>query len=118
DSIAQAFHVKTSDLIAANGLQEDDSLQAGQALVIPVAPPRVAPKHARYRTRRGDTIVTVADRFGVTTDEIRRWNGIRANRLPAGRLLYVSAPVRRSHSSSRHRRTRGEATQHREIGRA
>jgi len=116
DSIAQAFHVKTSDLIAANGLQEDDSLQAGQALVIPVAPPRVAPKHARYRTRRGDTIVTVADRFGVTTDEIRRWNGIRANRLPAGRLLYVSAPVRRSHSSSRHRRTRGEATQHRASG--
>ncbi len=105
DSIAQSFHVKTSDLLAANQLQPNASLQSGEAIVIPVAPPAVR-AHMRYRTRRGDTIVTVADRFGVTTGQLRRWNGIRGSRLPVGRMLYVSEPVRSS------RRTRRASTHH------
>ncbi len=107
DSIAQLFHVKTGDLMAVNQLQPDDSIRAGQALLVPVPPPPVLSSHMRYRAQRGDTIVTVADRFGVTTGELRRWNGIRirSNRLPMGRLLYVSEPVRGHRRSSRHGRT-------------
>jgi membrane-bound lytic murein transglycosylase D len=105
-SIAQSFHVKPSELMAANQLQVDDPIQTGQPLVVPVPPP-VVHTHTRYRTRRGDTIVTVADRFGVTTAELRRWNRIRSNHLPAGRLIYVSEPER-SHRSSRRERSREE----------
>lgn len=100
-SIAQTFHVKTADLEAANQLQPGDPIHAGEALVIPVAPPRAVSRHLRYKIRRGDTIVTVADRFGVTTGELRRWNGLRSNRLRSGQVLYVSEPVRRS-SHTRH----------------
>ncbi len=106
DSIAQAFHVKASDLTAVNQLQSDDPIHPGEALAIPVLPPPVVAAHMHYRVRRGDTIVTVADRFGVTTGQLRRWNGIRSNRLPVGRLLYVSEPVRSgSHSRRRSRMT-------------
>ncbi len=100
-SIAQKFHVPVNDLIAVNQLQRDDAVHAGEALVVPVPPPPAVSAHMRYRARRGDTIVTVADRFGVTTGQLRRWNGIRSNRLPVGRLLYVSEPVRGRHRSSR-----------------
>ena len=106
-SIAQTFHVKVSDLEAANQLQSDDPIHAGEELAVPVPPPAVVPGHMRYRARRGDTIVTVADRFGVTTGQLRRWNGIRSNRLPMGRLLYISEPVRGRHRSRRYERGRG-----------
>ncbi|HTU50393.1 MAG TPA: LysM peptidoglycan-binding domain-containing protein [Acidobacteriaceae bacterium] len=100
-SIAQSFHVTTKELAEANGLQSDDSIHANQALVIPVPPPPVS-VHMRYRVHRGDTMVTLADRFGVTTSQLRRWNGLRGNRLPVGRTIYVSEPVRH------HRRSRYE----------
>jgi membrane-bound lytic murein transglycosylase D len=101
-SIAQTFHVTTKELAAANGMQEDDPLHPDQALVVPVPPPAVLSAHMRYRTRRGDTMVTLADRFGVTTGQLRRWNRIRGNRLPAGRLLYVSQPVRTRYRRGHH----------------
>jgi len=101
-SIAQTFHVTMKKLAAANGLHTDDSLHADEALVIPVPPP-VTSAHMRYRVRRGDTMVTLADRFGVTTSQLRRWNRLRGNRLPVGRTIYVSEPVRRHHRRSRYK---------------
>lgn len=99
-SIAQTFHVKPADLEAANQLQAGDPIHAGEALAIPVRPV-AATRNRRYRVRRGDTMVTLADRFGVTTGQLRRWNGIRGNRVPAGRLIYVSQPVRTTRRSAR-----------------
>jgi membrane-bound lytic murein transglycosylase D len=56
----------------------------------------------RYRVRRGDTMVTLADRFGVTTSQLRRWNRLHGNRLPVGRAIYVSEPVRTHRRRSRY----------------
>jgi membrane-bound lytic murein transglycosylase D len=100
--IAQTFHVTTKALAAANGLEQDDPLHPDQALVIPTAPPPITSAHMRYRIRRGDTMVTLADRFGVTTSQLRRWNGLRGNRLPVGRTIYVSEPVRTRRRRGRH----------------
>ena len=100
-SIAQTFHVTTKELAEANGLHSDDSLHVDEELVIPVPPP-VTSAHMRYRVRRGDTMVTLADRYGVTTSQLRRWNGLHGNRLPTGRYIYVSEPVRRHRSHSRY----------------
>jgi membrane-bound lytic murein transglycosylase D len=116
DSIAQNFHVRVNDLVAANQLQSDDPVHAGEALIVPVAPPPVVTAHMRYRARRGDTIVTVADRFGVTTGQLRRWNGIRSNHLPVGRVLYVSEPVTGRRRSSRSGRTVETRNRHRSGG--
>lgn len=101
-SIAQSFHVTTKELAAANGLQSDDPIHANQALVIPVPPPPVSAVHMRYRVRRGDTMVTLADRFGVTTSQLRRWNGLHGNRLQVGSTIYVSEPVRTHRRSRRY----------------
>jgi membrane-bound lytic murein transglycosylase D len=100
-SIAQTFHVTTKELAEANGLRSDDSIHANQPLLIPVPPPVIS-AHMRYRVRRGDTMVTLADRFGVTTSQLRRWNGLHGNRLPVGRTIYVSEPVRTHHRGSRY----------------
>ncbi len=114
-SVAQSFHVTTRELASANGLQSDDAIHANQALLIPVPPPPVISAHRRYRVRRGDTMVTLADRFGVTTSQLRRWNGLHGNRLPVGRTIYVSVPVRTHsrrtthHSSKSHTSSESKA---------
>jgi membrane-bound lytic murein transglycosylase D len=43
--------------------------------------------------RRGDTLVTIADRFGVTLNDLRHWNHVRGNSIGVGRRLRVAAPA-------------------------
>src|SRR5579863_3281317 len=105
-SIARSFHVSVSELAAANQLSEDASLQGVAALVIPLAP--VATSHAMlYTTRRGDTLVSIADRFGVSLSQLRRWNNLSGTKVAPGRRLRVTEPARvvRAATSSHRRRS-------------
>lgn len=43
----------------------------------------------KYKIRRGDTIGELADRFGVTVSQLKRWNRISGNQLVAGRTLKI-----------------------------
>lgn len=52
----------------------------------------VAGNATRYRVRRGDNIASIARKYGTTSTQIRRWNGLRSNRLRAGQYLVVSNP--------------------------
>lgn len=45
----------------------------------------------RYKVRRGDNLASVAKKHGVSSTQIRRWNGLKSNRLRAGQILAVSA---------------------------
>lgn len=45
----------------------------------------------KYKVRRGDNLAAIARKHGVTTAQIKRWNGLKTNRLKAGQLLAVSA---------------------------
>ncbi len=93
--IAEDFHVKTKDLAQANDLDPADPLADGDGLVIPVAPAAATRVHTqRYTVRRGDTLVTVADRFGVTAEQVRDWNHLSSSRISPGRVLNVAEPVR------------------------
>jgi membrane-bound lytic murein transglycosylase D len=77
-----------------------------EALVIPV-PPAAAPsaaRSARYRTRKGDTLITIADRFGVTVDQLRRWNHVRGTTVAAGNTMYVAEPAHITRASGRRNR--------------
>jgi membrane-bound lytic murein transglycosylase D len=44
--------------------------------------------------RRGDTVVTVADRFGISVEELRRWNHLSSNGLRVRSSLAVAEPVK------------------------
>ncbi len=90
-SVARNYHVSVEELAKVNDLRAGDTLENVDALVIPAAP--VAPPRSRttfYRAHRGDTLVTVADRFGVSLADLRRWNHISGNTLKAGQRVRVS----------------------------
>jgi membrane-bound lytic murein transglycosylase D len=104
-SVAQEYRVPVAELASANQLTASQGLSGIDALVVPV--PLAAEPLARtrlYTVRRGDTLVTIADRFGVSLSQLRRWNGIPSGiRVEPGRRLHVAepAPVR---TASGHRR--------------
>ncbi len=47
-----------------------------------------------YKARRGDTLVTIADRFGVSLDDLHRWNHLSGTSILAGQRVRVSEPAR------------------------
>ena len=105
-SVARNFHVQADELAAANQLDENAPLAGIEALVVPVPP--AAASTARtllYTTRRGDTLVSVADRFGVSLDDLRKWNKLTGTRVAAGKRLHVAPPTFKARASSSHRRT-------------
>ena len=98
DDIARAYHVTASDLAFVNQLPASQSgspdLSTLDALVVPVVPvSTVARSNSRYRVQRGDTLVTVADRFDVTPEQLRRWNHLRSAKVVKGQSLYVAEPA-------------------------
>jgi membrane-bound lytic murein transglycosylase D len=59
----------------------------------------------RYKVRKGDAISLIAEQYGVTARDIRRWNGLRSNKIIAGQTLkiftnYPYAPVSENISST------------------
>jgi len=114
DGIASALHARSADIAKANGLTIGGSLEARSELVVPVVDVGSAARPQRYAVRREDTLVTVADRFGVTVEELKRWNHISSERLRPGSSLVVAEPVTlapRTHV--RNRATRGLRAAHR-----
>ncbi|MDR3736865.1 MAG: LysM peptidoglycan-binding domain-containing protein, partial [Acidobacteriaceae bacterium] len=120
-SIADSFHVKAQEIATVNDLKPGDDLEAGDELLIPVMPAAAAASggvHAtRYTVRRGDTLITVADRFGVSVEHLRAWNNLRSNTVTVGKTLVVAEPVHlapagRGHKRGAHATASGRGSAH------
>lgn len=94
-SIARSYHVSVEQLASANQLQPGDTLDSIEAVVVPIPLASSPVAHAEiYKARRGDTLVTIADRFGVSLVDLRRWNHVTGNSVAAGQRIRVSEPAR------------------------
>jgi membrane-bound lytic murein transglycosylase D len=83
-----------------NNLQSDD-LTADSKLIIPMTASKAvsegasaySKKPTRYKVRKGDSVLTVADDFAVPAERVRRWNHLKGNNLRPGRTLVIYKPV-------------------------
>lgn len=107
--IGERYGVSVRLLRAANNYVNPRRLRIGQPLVIPVssaarsdaaagrAPrPRPTVSGVRYHTvRRGETLWIISQRYGVSVEQLRRWNGMRANdvMIQVGERLAVVPPA-------------------------
>ncbi len=105
EDVAREYHVSATELGFVNQLSAGSDLSVADALVVPVAaaPSTSITRSTRYTARKGDTLVTVADRFNVSVDELRGWNHLKGAALTPGRTLYVSEPARVTSTRSHHR---------------
>jgi membrane-bound lytic murein transglycosylase D len=94
DQIASTLHGRANEIAEYNELKPGIALEEGDELVVPVSVSSFARGQQRYTTRRGDTLVTIADRFGVTVADLRSWNRLSSNSVAPKRSIYVAEPLR------------------------
>ena len=90
-SIGKKYHVTPAAIAAANNLERNAALDAGEKLIIPATPPPSETKRrlVSYRVRRGDTLGGIADHFSVSSEDIRKWNRLKSNRVGRGMVLRI-----------------------------
>lgn len=50
-----------------------------------------ASQSIRHTVKPGETLFAISQRFGVSVADLRKWNGVKENKLEAGRNIKVSA---------------------------
>src|SRR5437899_5512574 len=90
-SIAKKFRVTAAAIVEANNLERNSALDPGAKLTIPATQPLSETKRrlVSYRVRRGDTLGGIADRFSVDSEDVRKWNRLRSNRVSRGMVLRI-----------------------------
>ena len=101
-SLARNYHTTIRQISEVNHL-EGRELDPQARLVIPVNPGKhpaadtatYARHITRYHVRKGDTVESVADNFGLSPQQLRRWNGIRSSTssLSGRRVLALHLPI-------------------------
>ncbi len=116
--IAGTYGISVSDLAKWNGIDRATMVQTGQRLQLfePDQPVSSTPRKASvtttsshyetHRVARGETLYSIADRYGVSVDDLKAWNprAVRGNTLLAGSRIRVyseSTSKGDSHPSSR-----------------
>jgi membrane-bound lytic murein transglycosylase D len=96
--IARKYRMTERAIAQANDLQGTE-LASDVKLVIPVSGSGINGKivysryASHYKTHTGDTVMTVAEDFGVPPDRLRHWNGLKGNDLRHGRVLVIYKPL-------------------------
>ncbi len=91
-NIAARYGVDFDDLLAVNDIQNADNLQIGQELIIPLDEASTNATRL-YVVRRGDIPMTIADRFGVSTEDLLAQNNIiDPTSLQVGQELIIPLP--------------------------
>src|SRR5271168_5218834 len=90
-SIAKKYHVTAAAISDANNLARGAPLDVGEKLIIPAAASAAESKSrlVRYRVRKGDTLLGIADRFNVPTEDVRKWNHMATNHVSRGMVLRI-----------------------------
>jgi membrane-bound lytic murein transglycosylase D len=99
-TLARQYHTTAKQIEEANHL-DGPELEADAHLVIPVRPGKhgsddtatYARRITRYKVRRGDTVESVAENFGISPKMLRRWNGLRGDSLRGRRVLALHLPI-------------------------
>ena len=119
--ISRRFGVRTGDIIAENNIRRPNRLRIGQVLTIPlygssirsanrsiryrqprdVPPPDTSTHRAiSYRIKRGDTLASISNRYGVSMANLQDWNKLsNPGDIIAGRAMTIYLPRSRDAAS-------------------
>jgi len=94
-SIARKYHVSVEELKSVNNLS-GTHIQKGAKVIIPSHPDtqsnklKSAEKPKKYKVSKGDTLPGIAKKTGIKMSDIRRFNGLKGNRIKSGQLLALT----------------------------
>lgn len=95
NSIARKYHVSVDELKSVNNLS-GTHVEKGARVIIPshreaqVKNQKLAERHKNYKVTRGDSLARISKKTGVKAADIRRFNGIKGNRIKPGQVLALT----------------------------
>ena len=92
-NISKRYNLSVADLIIANNIK-GNNIKKGQILRVTAAPAKVRNnpiQNVSYTVRKGDTLNTIASRFNVDVNDIRRWNRNTRTVTPGQRLKLIGS---------------------------
>jgi len=127
-SIAHKYHISEEELIKANPaidgkLKAGDKIQLttgnatlskkGKAELADEGTAKTVTSKKSHKVRKGETLSAIADKYGVSVDQLKRWNGISGKKLKPGSYLTVQmtekeVPVKESRGESVAKATKKE----------
>ena len=87
--IASKYGISVDELKAANNLSSN-TLTIGKVLVIPQVEEPETPDENIYTVKSGDTLYSIANKYGMTVNELKALNNLTSNTLSIGQKLVVS----------------------------
>ena len=117
-AIARTYHTTPTAIAEANDLNYDEALAPEARLIIPIAPGKQTDTstyaHAitHYKVRKGDTVESVAENFGVSVKMVRSWNHLKGSSLAGRKVLYLHLPVTRTAGETQVATRRSTASHH------
>jgi LysM repeat protein len=87
-SIASSYGVSVDDIKSLNNLT-NNNLSVGQELLIPTDKTITETNYEVYTIVPGDTLYDIANRYGVSVDDIKRLNNLDSNFLIVGQRLQI-----------------------------
>jgi len=97
--IARKYDVRIKDIVAINKLARAKYIKPGQILQIPAdgydlyrkraLKKSYASKQIYYTVRSGDTLSEIAITYHTSVSKIKKWNGLRSDRIYTGQKLKI-----------------------------
>jgi LysM repeat protein len=95
--IARAYGTSISAITSVNDIRNANRIRTGSYIVIPIGPGADniagyggASETISYRVCRGDTISSIAKKYGKSTRDVLRWNGLAWNsRIYPGDVIQI-----------------------------
>ena len=91
-SIAKKFGVDVNNLKATNNLN-NNLISVGQKLVIPGFVESTE-SNINYIVQKGDSLYSIASKYNVTVDEIKKLNNLNTNTLNIGQILKIPSSTK------------------------
>jgi LysM repeat protein len=91
EKIAKNYGVSVQELIKANKNINPNKLKVGENLCIPQKIPAKAQDYAIYKVKKGDTLQSIAEKFGVDAQELKSFNNLKSEKIIEGQELKIPA---------------------------
>jgi membrane-bound lytic murein transglycosylase D len=127
EHVASKFDISLERLNEVNGLTSRKRVRPGQMVLVPMeddattnldetyastdfqAPVDDYHKRVIYRVKSGDTLSSIARRYGTSVSRIKDWNGMRSNTVRAGQRLTIWQAAPQAKAKSAAAKSKGKA---------
>jgi Membrane-bound metallopeptidase len=91
ENIAKNYRISVQELLKANKNINPNKLKVGENLCIPKKTSAKTQEYAIYKVKKGDTLQSIAEKFGVDAQELKSFNNLKSEKIIEGQELKIPA---------------------------